>query len=136
VWVRQLWREQPGLHRGYVVDVLTAITVACALILGGRDRTVAVAWRTLNESGGPVVWGSVFALCAIALIAATFMSAPAMTIALWASAMPYGLVGTWFLHAALTEPSASFFAAILCIRAALMHVSRGVAYYSGSMVPA
>jgi hypothetical protein len=133
--VRQLWEEQPGLHRGYLVDVLTAVAVACALILGGRARTVAVAWQTLNESGGPVVWGAVFACVAGLLVAATFVSGRAMMAALWVTAVPYALIGSWFLHGALTEPSASFLGTILCFRAAIMHLSRGDAYRAGPAGP-
>jgi hypothetical protein len=129
-WIRRLWEEQPGLHRGYIVDVFTAVLAACALFLGGRARTRAVAWSTLNDNGGPLLWGTVFAAVAVLLIAATFISGQAMMVALWAAALPYALVGWWFFQtAAFEEPSASFFGALLCFRAAFMHLSRGAAYW-------
>jgi hypothetical protein len=130
-WARVLWSEQPGLHRGYVVDVTVAVLVAVALIGGGRQRTVAVAWRTLNESGGPELWGSVFAAGAALLILATFVSGKAMMVALLVTAVPYGLMGTWFLQGALAEPSASFLGAILCFARAVTHVTRGASYWAG-----
>lgn len=130
-WARKLWDEQPGLHRGYVVDFFTAVIVGLALILGGRARTVAVAWRTLNENGGPVVWGIVFLACAGLLVAGTFVGR-GMMIALWITAIPYAMLGTWFLIGALTEPSASFLGGILCFRAAVMHMSRSLSYWAGS----
>ena len=130
-WFRQLWREQPGLYRGYLVDVVTAIAIGTALVLGGRQRTVAVAWRTLNENGGPTLWGVVFLTMAALLIAATFTAGRTMMFVLLLAAAPYGLLGTWFLVGALTEPSASFIGALLCFRAAYMHVSRAAAYWVG-----
>jgi hypothetical protein len=136
VWVRRLWAEQPGLYRGYIVDVVTAVVVGLALVLGGRQRTVAVAWRTLNESGGPVLWGSVFLACAILLIAATFFSRRVLWLTLWVAAVPYALIGSGFLFGALTEPTASFLGALLCFRTAFMHLSRAEAYRAGSSVPA
>src|SRR3954451_19948815 len=108
-WIKRLWVEQPGLHRGYLVDVLTAILMACALILGGQARTRAVAWSTLNDNGGPLLWGTGFSVVAVLLIAATFGSGRAMMIALWIAAAPYALIGWWFFQtAAFEEPSASF----------------------------
>lgn len=122
--------EQPGLHRGYLVDTLSAIVIGLALILGGRERTVAVAWRTLNDSGGPLLWGSVFIAMAGVLIVATFISHRAMMVALWGAAVPYALLGYWFLDvAAFHEPSASFVGGLLCARAAIMHISRATAYW-------
>lgn len=130
MWIRQLWLEQPGLHRGYLVDVVTAIVIGLALILGGRQRTVAVAWSTLNANGGPLLWGSVFVAIAGVLIAATFVSNRAMMIALWIAAIPYALLGYWFLDIAMFhEPSASFVGGLLCTRAAVMHISRATAYW-------
>jgi hypothetical protein len=134
-WARRLWEEQPGLHRGYRVDVLTAIAMAAALILGGRQRTVAVAWGTLNANGGPVLWGSVFAACAVVLVLATFVSGRAMMLALWVAAVPYALLGWWFADSVLSEPSASFVSVIFCVRTTFMHLSRGEAYRVGTAGP-
>lgn len=106
--------------------------MACALIFGGRDRTVAAAWQTLNANGGPLLWGSVFAGTAAALVIATFVSGQAMMFALWIAAMPYALLGWWFFRvAAFVDDSASYVGAILCFRAAIMHISRGDAYRVG-----
>lgn len=113
------------------MDTVTAIAVGLALILGGRERTVAVAWQTLNASGGPLLWGIVFASMAAVLVVATFISGIAMMIALWIAAVPYALLGYWFLDmAAFHEPSASFVGGLLCVRAAFMHVSRATAYWA------
>lgn len=126
-----LWQQQPGLFRGYIVDVATACVFSVALIVGGRQRTVAPAWKTLNENGGPQLWGIVFAVIAASLIVALFLSGRMMMLALWLAATPYGLLGWWFFASALTEPSASFIGAILCFRAAIMHTSRADAYRAG-----
>jgi hypothetical protein len=131
-WAYELWHQQPGLHRGYLVDTTTAVLMACALILGGRARTRAVAWGTLNDNGGPLLWGTVFAAAAVLLIAATFVSGQAMMAALWFAAAPYALIGWWFFQtAAFEEPSASFVGALICLRAAVMHISRAEAYRAG-----
>lgn len=127
-----LWKEQPGLHRGYLVDVVTAVMMAAVLLLGGRERTVAPVWRTLNDNGGPELWGTVFAGVATLLILATFLSGRAMMFALWASAVPYALVGWWFLSVALIEPTASFIGVVYSFRAAATHMFRAEAYRVGA----
>ncbi len=129
--MRRLWAEQPGLHRGYLIDVFTAVAVALALILGGRDRTVARVFATLNESGGPVAWGLGFAAVAALRVAATFVSGRAMMLALWAGAACYGLLGSWFLQAALSESTASFIGVVYSFYVAGVHLSRGDAYRAG-----
>lgn len=131
-WVRELWQEQPGLHRGYIVDVVTAVAIATALIAGGYQRTAAAAWGTLNNSGGPVLWGAVFAAVAAVLLIATLISGRAMMCALWLAAILYALMGWWFLQNALPhESTVSFVATIMQFRAAATHVFRGEAYRAG-----
>lgn len=130
-WAHTLWREQPGLHRGYVVDVLTSTALGLTLILGGRHRAVAPVWGTLNESGGPVLWGVVIVSTAVLLVLATFLSPRSMVIALWISAIPLALIGWWFLASALSEPTASFVGAVYSFSTAFMRLSRAEAYRVG-----
>ena len=120
------------MHRGYVVDVLTATALAVALAVPGYQRTVAPVWETLNASGGPVLWGLMFAALAVVLLVAIFMGGRAMMGALWLAAVLYALMGWWFLQNALPgESTVSFVGAIMQFRAAIMHLSRGEAYRTG-----
>lgn len=128
-WFRQVWVESPGLHRGYIMDVLTAFTIGVLLIVGGRARTVAPAWGTLNDSGGPLLWGAVLIGLGVVLVAATFWRPAAVVAALCLLTMFYWLLALWFLRSAWpVETGASFIGAVLMARAGIMHLSRAWAY--------
>ena len=135
-WFRRLWAEQPGLRRGYLMDVATALLMGSLLIIGGRDRTTAASWATLNANGGPIVWGVVLAALGAALIAATFWRPGAVVVVLVVLAGFYGLLALWFLQSALpVESGSSFVAAVFASRDAGMHLSRAWAYREGPERP-
>lgn len=128
-WFRQVWVDQPGLHRGYIMDVLTAFTIGALLIVGGRRRTVAPAWDTLNASGGPLLWGAILIGLGAVLVAATFWRPAAVVAALAVLTMFYWLLALWFLRSAWPAATgASFIGAVLMTRAGIMHLSRAWAY--------
>src|SRR4051794_33800769 len=53
-WFLDLWSAQPGLRRGYLLDLALAVSIGAVLLIGGRERTTAAAWATLNLNGGPL----------------------------------------------------------------------------------
>lgn len=129
-WFAQVWGEQPGLHRGYVVDVVTAALIGVVLVVGGRDRTQAPAWDTLNASGGPLMWGVVLLVLGALLVTATFWRTTAVVSVLVMLTAYYWLVAWWFLISALPAATgSSFVGAILTARAGVMHLSRAWAYW-------
>lgn len=129
--LRGLWSEQPGLFRGYLVDVATAAVLGTLLIVGGRQRASARAWAVINDYGGPVVWGTFLLALAVVLAVAGLASTTAMYGALVGGAFVYLLFALFFGAAALADDHASFFGAVMCARAALMHLSRATAYREG-----
>lgn len=129
--LRSLWSQQPGLYRGFAVDVATAAILGTLLVVGGRQRATARAWVVINDYGGPVVWGWFLIAIAVVLVAAGLLSTTAMYWALITGAFVYMLFALFFGAAALADNQASFFGAVMAGRAAIMHLSRATAYREG-----
>lgn len=133
-WLHELWREQPGLFRGYVVDTLTALTIAVLLVSGGRQHTQAPAWDVVNDNGGPMAWGLVLCALGVLLGFAGLLGPRVVTWMLWVLALYYLVLAVAFFESAWHDPahSASYFGVVLLTRAAVMHVSRAQGYLEGT----
>lgn len=131
--VEQLWHEQPGLYRGYLVDTITALFVGILLVIGGRQRTQAPAWDVVNANGGPAAWGMAFAVAGVLLAIAALTSPRLITWTLWVLAGMYVILAASFLVSVLRDPEGggSFIGTVLAARAAFMHLSRAQAYREG-----
>lgn len=131
--VNSLWTAQRGLHRGYLMDVASALFIGGHLVFSGRSRTKAAAWDTLNASGGPVLWGAILLGLGVALIVAAFWRAAAVLTVLILLGVFYGLLALWFFKSSLpVETGASFVGAWFAFRAMCMHLSRAWAYGPGA----
>lgn len=126
--VTELWVEQPGLRRGYVADVITALLLGGLTIGGGRARTAGHGFDVLNQNGGPALWGTVLVAAGVALVAVSWWRAGAVVAVLIALAGLYALFGLWFLLSALPG-GVSWWGPVLCGRCAYMHLSRAWVYY-------
>lgn len=128
--VHALWERQPGLFRGYLADVITALSLGTLLIVGGYQRTHAPAWGVVNANGGPVVWGAVFLTGGALLVLASATPNLLMVVTLWLLALMYLVLALSFLVSVLSDPTGtgSFIGALLAGRASFMHVSRAQAY--------
>lgn len=135
--LHELWREQPGLFRGYVVDLVTALGLGTILAVGGRQHTQATAWDVVNDNGGPVCWGLVLIGLGLLLALTTVLGPHWVPWTLWALALFYLVLGIAFSVAVWADPAqgASYFGAVLVVRAAIMHVSRAQAYREGPQNP-
>lgn len=130
--ITALWTAQGGLHRGYLMDVVTALFIGAHLVCSGRARTRAPAWATLNASGGPVVWGAILLGLGAALILAACVGTYAVLAVMLLLASFYGLLALWFFKSSLpVETGASFVGAWFAFRAMGMHLSRAWAYWRG-----
>jgi len=131
--VHHLWRQQPGLYRGYAADVLTALIIGTLLILGGRDRTQAPAWDVVNANGGPLAWGMVFLVGGVLLAVLSHRSPRLMVWTLRLLAVIYLILALAFLVSVWNDPSGggSFIGAVFAARCSFMHLSRGQAYVEG-----
>lgn len=125
-----LWHEQPGLFRGYLADVATAVILGIILIAGGRQRTQAPAWAVVNANGGPVAWGAVILCFGALLLFAAIEPTRLVTWALWTLALVHLILAMSFLVSVLNDPrdSGSFVGVLYAARASFMHVSRAQAY--------
>jgi hypothetical protein len=130
--VRALWGQQPGLFRGFVVDVLTALVFGGLLAQGGFQRTHVVAWAVVNANGGPKVWGLVLVWLGV-LLGVTALFGRLVPIALWLLALYYVVIGIAFFVAVWQDPAqtSNYIEVVLVVRCAVMHVSRAQAYREG-----
>lgn len=130
--MRTLWGQQPGLFRGFVVDVLTTIIFGTLLATGGYQRTHVVAWAVVNANGGPKAWGLVLVWLGV-MLAIAAMFGRLVPIALWALALYYVIIGIAFFVAVRQDPAqtSNYVGVVLVVRCAVMHVSRAQAYREG-----
>ncbi len=132
--LRQLWREQPGLFRGYLVDVALSASFGLLVILGGRDKTTASAWAVVNHHGGPALWGTVFFAVAVVLVLGAFTSPAILAKLLQVAALIFTIMVIGFGKAALIGESNGT-GALLCLYPVINYVLRAQAYLDGPRRP-
>lgn len=129
--VALLWDEQPGLWRGYLADVAATTVIGVLLIVGGRDRTRGPAWHTLNDAGGPLLWGTLALVVGVGLALAGLAGRAGLVWALRVTAVLYVLLGYWWCTGAVIDDRASFIGVALAVKIAFMTLSRAEAYRAG-----
>lgn len=128
-WIVALWRAQPGLRDGYVMDVAFPLLLGIVTLVGGWQRVSGNGWVTMRQYGGPYLWGALLILTALVLLAVAFASTHrAFVWALRGAAVVYGLAAVWFFNAAAAIDTVSFWGCLTCLYICATHIMRANHY--------
>jgi hypothetical protein len=129
--IRRVWDIAPGARRAYVLLALVTLALGAVILLGGRARATAPAWRVVYTMGGPEVFGGTLVALGLLLLVAPALSARVVSWVMILAAAAMLLLSIAFFSAAASDPRASWTGGVIYLFLALHLVSHRVAYREG-----
>lgn len=125
-----LWRVNSGAQRSYLLATAGIFVQSLIMIFSSDSRTGSPAWRTINELGGPDIFGTCLLLIGFCLALAPLRGAQFVRVALLIASISQILVGVSFFRSALIDDRLSFLISTVIFTGALWLISHAELYRS------
>lgn len=126
--VTLLWKANPGAARAYVLATGCVVTQAAIFIFSAASRTEGPAWRTINQLGGPDLFGICLLVIALAMILSALHGTQAARVSLLVASIAEFLLAASYFRSTMITDQASFMGAAVVFTLALWMISNSELY--------
>lgn len=123
-----LWRANPGAARAYVLAVCCVIVQSVIMVFSAPSRTQGPAWSTINDFGGPDVYGIALMVVALAMILSALHGTQAARVSLLTASIAEFLLAASYFRSTMITDQASFMGAAVVFTLALWMISNSELY--------